>query len=124
MLILNGDTSNETINVLRVLQIKPNQDNKWSIDAGVLIGRQYINNNCEESEEPHFVRCDYFSRKYIRKYDKNYKVFEKNNVHFWFEDINESTTYILKGVTIRIKLTQDKPTNCILQFPQVIFFVF
>jgi hypothetical protein len=122
MLNLNGDATNLDIAVLRSLELKIDTDENWCVKAGIMIGNQYVNNNCVDVEEMHFVGCDYENRAGIQRYDKNYRMFVKNNVMFWFEEIAESSNhrYILKGVTIRVKLSQEKKIIK-SHFPQVIF---
>ena len=100
--------------------MKIDTDENWCVKAGIMIGNQYVNNNCVDVDEMHFVGCDYENRAGIQRYDKNYRMFVKNNVMFWFEEIAESSNhrYILKGVTIRVKLSQEKKMIK-SHFPQV-----
>jgi len=80
-----------------------------------MIGETHLDTSCQKTETPNVIRCDFLSRKGIKKIDGlNSYFFEKNNVFFWFEE-KDPGVYVIKGVTYKIKLVDEKVTNRDLQ---------
>lgn len=120
-LLVRGELKTQTEQELESAMIKTKMDTKWVINASLMIGENYIDNNCGQVDKPYVIRCDYFSRAYIKKFqeDKSDKLFlfEKNNVTFWFEEMDPGNQ-LVKGITFIIKLSDDKKYSG-TQLPQV-----
>ena len=92
-------------------EIKVHSDKGWAISTSIMIGETHLDLSCQKIESPSAIKCDFQSRKQIKKIDGlNSFFFEKNNVFFWFEE-REPGLYAIKGVTFKIKLVDEKVTN-------------
>ena len=85
-----------------------------------MIGDQYVNNHCSKEEEPKYTGCSFSDRYSIKRWNETNKYFERNGVIFWFEVSADIENYYFKGLTIRVRLTENRrPTNS--TFPQHFF---
>lgn len=91
-----------------------NSEKNWNLKATLRMGEVFLNNQCQQVENPYIMSCDHYSQQNIKanEFIPIQKHYEKNNIEIIFFDESEASQFVKAiSITIKIKLSENNKST-------------
>jgi hypothetical protein len=120
-LIVEGKTTeldNADLLKLALNVTNSNSEKNWNLKATLRMGEVFLNNQCQQVENPYIMSCDHYSQQNIKanEFIQTQKHYEKNNIEIIFYDESEISQFV-KTISISIKIKLSENNKSTATFP-------
>jgi hypothetical protein len=115
-LIIEGRTSELDAPELLKLALNvanSSSEKNWNLKATLRMGEVFLNNQCQQVENPYIMSCDHYSQPNIKanEFIPSQKHYEKNNIEIIFYEETDSQYVKSIGITIKVKLSDNNKST-------------
>lgn len=120
-LIVEGRTSELDASDLLKLALNvsnASSEKNWNLKATLKMGDVFLNNQCQQVENPYIMSCDHYSQQNIRvnEFIQTQKHYEKNNMEIVFYEESDTSQFVKTiSITIKIKLSENNKSTASFQ---------